>query len=85
MSFVWFSERTVITSLNSFDQLIFVMETPCVFFEVGTEFFCTIGKYWLVGDHFFKSLFALCVVITVTMVMLLGDFGPYGKIFMMCV
>jgi hypothetical protein len=28
----------VIISLNNINQLVFVMETHCVFFEVGTEF-----------------------------------------------
>jgi hypothetical protein len=31
------------------------------------------------------NIYDVCVVITVAMVMLLRDFGPYGKIFMMYV
>jgi hypothetical protein len=38
MCFVWFSEKTVIISLNSSNQLIFVMVKWGVLFEVRTEF-----------------------------------------------
>jgi hypothetical protein len=39
-------------------------------------------KYWLVGDHLILSIIGIifmyaCVVITVVLVMLLKDFGPY--------
>jgi hypothetical protein len=37
MGFVRFSEQTAIISLNSFNQLIVVMETSYVFFAVRTE------------------------------------------------
>jgi hypothetical protein len=47
---------------------------------------CLCNRQVLVGDHFLKSLFALCVLITIVMVKLLREFGPYGIIFMtMCV
>jgi hypothetical protein len=36
MDFVWFSEQTVIISLNSINHLVFVMKTH-IFFEVGIE------------------------------------------------
>jgi hypothetical protein len=39
MCFVWFSEQTTIISLNNTEQLIFVMDKYCVFFEVGTGCF----------------------------------------------
>jgi hypothetical protein len=38
MGFLWFSLQTAIISLNSINQLIFVMVTGCVLFEVRTEF-----------------------------------------------
>jgi hypothetical protein len=38
MGFVWFSEQTSIISLNSINQLIFVMVKCGVLFEVRTEF-----------------------------------------------
>jgi hypothetical protein len=38
MGLVIFSEETEIISLNNINQLIFVMETRCVFFAVRTEF-----------------------------------------------
>jgi hypothetical protein len=37
MGFVWFSEQTEIISLNSINQLIFVMVKCGVLFEVRTE------------------------------------------------
>jgi hypothetical protein len=42
MGFVWFLLLTAIISLNSVNQLIFVMVKSCVFFAVRTEF-----KYYL--------------------------------------
>jgi hypothetical protein len=42
MGFVRYSESTAIVSLNSMNHLIVVMETCCVFFEVGTDFLNTI-------------------------------------------
>jgi hypothetical protein len=42
LSFVWFSLQTVIISLNSINQLIFVMVKCCVLFEVRTELLSTI-------------------------------------------
>jgi hypothetical protein len=42
MGFVWFSEKTVIISLNSVNQLIFVMVKCGVFFAVRNEFLNTI-------------------------------------------
>jgi hypothetical protein len=38
MGFVLLSEYTAIIFINSFNRLIFEMETHCVFFEIGTEF-----------------------------------------------
>jgi hypothetical protein len=38
VGFVWFSLQTAIISLNSINQLIFVMVKCCVLFEVRTEF-----------------------------------------------
>jgi hypothetical protein len=38
MCFIWFSLQTAIISLNSVNQLIFVMVKSCVFFAVRTEF-----------------------------------------------
>jgi hypothetical protein len=38
MGFVWFSLQTAIISLNSINQLIFVMVTCGVLFEVRTDF-----------------------------------------------
>jgi hypothetical protein len=38
MGFVWFSLQTAIISLNSINQLIFVMVKCGVLFEVLTEF-----------------------------------------------
>jgi hypothetical protein len=38
MGFVWFSLQTGIISLNSINQLIFVMVKCGVLFEVRTEF-----------------------------------------------
>jgi hypothetical protein len=38
MGFVLFSVQTAIISLNSVNQLIFVMVKSCVFFAVRTEF-----------------------------------------------
>jgi hypothetical protein len=37
IGFVWFSQQTAIISLNSTVELIFVVQTRLVFFEVGTE------------------------------------------------
>jgi hypothetical protein len=39
MSFILFSQNTVIISLNNVNQLIFVMETGSAFFEVLTGLF----------------------------------------------
>jgi hypothetical protein len=38
MGFAWFSLQTAVTFLNSINQLIFVMVTFGVLFEVRTEF-----------------------------------------------
>jgi hypothetical protein len=38
MGFVWLSLQIGIISLNSINQLIFVMVKCCVLFEVRTEF-----------------------------------------------
>jgi hypothetical protein len=54
MSFVSFSEQTVI-SVNSINQLIFVMETCCVFFVVGTELLNII--YMKFGLQMVKEVF----------------------------
>jgi hypothetical protein len=46
---MWFSEETAIFSLNSIYQLIFVIETCCVLFEVRTELlilFRRISCFW---------------------------------------
>jgi hypothetical protein len=42
VGFVCFSELTAIISLNSVNQLIFVMVKSCVFFAVRTEFLNTV-------------------------------------------
>jgi hypothetical protein len=38
MNSLWFSEQIAIISLNSANQLIYVMVKCCVFFPVRTEF-----------------------------------------------
>jgi hypothetical protein len=55
---VWFSEQTAIISLNSINQLIFVMETCCIFFEAGPEFLNVIraSKCWKAIDKFLQML-----------------------------
>jgi hypothetical protein len=37
MGFIWFSDKTAIISLNSVNQIIFLMGTSCDSFEVLTE------------------------------------------------
>jgi hypothetical protein len=39
MSFIWFSEQTAVISRNSINQLIFVTDKLCVFFEARNEIF----------------------------------------------
>jgi hypothetical protein len=43
---------------------------------------CSSGIFGLMGRHL---SYVVCVHVTVTMVMLLRDFGPHKVIFMMCV
>ena len=37
MCFVWFSQEMLLISLHSTDQVVFVIETKCVYCKVGTE------------------------------------------------
>ena len=41
LPFMWFSKNTVITCLNN--EMLFLVETEFVYFDIGTEFLCILS------------------------------------------